>query len=242
MRLLLLLALLIGTATQVEAQKKKGKAKTSAKGKKGKKSKKLKTGGIADFDELVCYDDGPCTFSIHKGDTLVYEVNQAGRQYYMMVIPNKFDDAAVADFNWGTTDLDRKGGHVVINGQGLKNSKRYVTMVQTGEQKLNDASFLWFCGDNFSEISKNRQTSVVLDNGAAETFTSPADGDAVSLNINYKGTPIELEGFLVQNKTEGSVGRKYFWVMNITTNLLFFKMDTGNMTMTLKEVREKKGK
>src|ERR1700730_15341333 len=85
------------TVTKIAA-----KPKTSTKGKpstKGKKSsansKKLSTSGEMEFEEVICYEDGPCTFTIIKKDTLVYEVNAAGQQYNLMVIPNKFDPAAI---------------------------------------------------------------------------------------------------------------------------------------------------
>ena len=75
------------------------KPKTSTKGKTATKSKKsnsskLNTSGDMEFEELICYEDGPCTFTIVRKDTLVYEVNAAGKQYDLFIIPNKFESSS----------------------------------------------------------------------------------------------------------------------------------------------------
>lgn len=221
------------TSKTSTAAKKKPAAKTN---KKTVKKVKTTSGGV-EFDELICYEDGPCTFNILKGDTLVYEVNAAGRQYNLLVIPNKFDASTVADFNWISTAPESKSGHVTISAAALKSSKKYLAYLPAGELKLTDASAIWMCQDNFKEITK-KKTTLTLDNGQVENFVSP-DEDAVTIDINYKGKPISLEGFAIQNKPEGEPGRKEIWVLNISNNLLMMKMDIG-MTMQLKEVREKK--
>ena len=51
---------------------------------------------------------------------------------------------------------------------------------------------------------------------------------------------IDLEGLAIQTKPEGQPDRKEMWVLNITSNLLIFKLDLGKTSMMLKEVREKK--
>jgi hypothetical protein len=228
------------TVTKIAA-----KPKTSTKGKpstKGKKSsansKKLSTSGEMEFEEVICYEDGPCTFTIIKKDTLVYEVNAAGQQYNLMVIPNKFDPAAIADFNWKTSAPDNKSGHVVINSQGLNNGRKYLLNLPAGELKLSDASTFWLSGQSFKEIAKG-ETTLAIDNGETEIFKSPA-ADAVSTDIVYKGKPLSIEGFALQNKAEGEPGRKELWVMNVSNNLLLIKLDNGSWSMRLKEVREKK--
>jgi hypothetical protein len=53
------------------------KKKPAAKPKKSTVKKVKTSSGGQEFDELICYEDGPCTFNILKGDTLVYEVNSA---------------------------------------------------------------------------------------------------------------------------------------------------------------------
>jgi len=221
------------TTKTTSTAKKKPAAKTN---KKTVKKVKTTSGGV-EFDELICYEDGPCTFNILKGDTLVYEVSAAGKQYNLYVIPNKFDANTVADFNWVATAPESKSGHVTISAAALKSSKRYLAYLPAGELKLSDASAFWLCQDNFKEITK-KKTTLTLDNGQVENFVSP-DEDAVAIDINYKGKPISLEGFSMQNKAEGEPGRKEIWVLNISNNLLMMRMDVG-MTMQLKEVREKK--
>jgi len=214
------------------------KSKTSSKGKKSSSnSRKLNTSGDMEFEELICYEDGPCTFTIVRKDTLVYEVSSAGRTYDLLVIPNKFDGAALADFNWKMVGGDNKSGHVVINSTGINNARKYVFNLPGGETKLNDASSFWLSNLNFKEIAKG-STSLSIDDGTAETFSSPP-ADAVSTDINYKGKPLSIEGFALQNKAEGEAGRKEIWVMNVSNNLLLIKLDNGNWSMRLKEVRMK---
>src|SRR6516162_2217216 len=61
------------------------KSKTSSKGKKSSSNaRKLNTSGDMEFEELICYEDGPCTFTIVRKDTLVYEVSSAGKTYDLL--------------------------------------------------------------------------------------------------------------------------------------------------------------
>src|SRR2546425_12112197 len=104
MKFLILLSILlivsIGLFAQVKPTSrpavKKSTAKTSSKSNKIVKSKK-KTTSATEFEEVICYQDGPCTFNIIKRDTLVYEVNDAGKQYNLFLIPNKFDANTIVD-------------------------------------------------------------------------------------------------------------------------------------------------
>jgi len=218
------------------------KPKTSTKGKTATKSKKsnsskLNTSGDMEFEELICYEDGPCTFTIVRKDTLVYEVNAAGKQYDLMIIPNKFDGAALIDFNWKMMGGEYKSGHVVINSTGVNNARKYTFTLPGGELKLSDASSFWMSNLNFKEVAKG-ETTMTIDDGQMETFKSPP-ADAVSTDINYKGRPLSIEGFALQNKNEGEPGRKEIWVMNVSNNLLMIKIDNVNWSMKLKEVRMK---
>ena len=231
------LFLLTAGALATNAQTAKPGAKKSAI--KGKKVTKKNTSTVkTEFDELVCYEDGPCTFSIHKGDTLVYDVFVPGSQYTLMVVPNKFDAGVVADFNWIATGSVNKKGHVIISAKALQSGKSYLSTLPEGELKLTDASALWLGADNFKDLS-NKATPVTFDNGKQETFLSP-DEDAVSAPVNYKGKDISLEGFAIQTKPEGEPDRKEIWVLNISSNLLMFKISSTNFTMQLKEVHERK--
>jgi hypothetical protein len=217
------------------------KPKTSTKGKASKSKKsnssKLNTSGDMEFEELICYEDGPCTFTIVKKDTLVYEVNAAGKQYDLFVIPNKFDGVSIADFNWKMVGGDNKSGHVVINATGINNARKYMYTLPGGELKLTDASSFWLSNINFKEIAKG-ETTLSIDDGSLESFKSPP-ADAVSTDINYKGRPLSIEGFALQNKPEGEAGRKEMWVMNVSNNLLLIKLDNVSWSIKLKEVRMK---
>lgn len=244
MKNMLILLVMLLCAEGIFAQA-KAPAKTTAKKPvattKGKRSTKKKTTAVkSEFDELICYEDGPCTFSIHKGDTLVYDVFTAGNQYNLLVVPNKFDAGVMADFNWITTGSISKKGHVTISAKALQSSKTYLSTLPEGELKLTTASTLWLCGDNFKDLS-NKQTPVTFDNGKPETFLSP-DEDAVSAPVNYKGKDISLEGFAIQTKPEGEPDRKEIWVLNISSNLLMYKIESTGLTMQLKEVRQAKVK
>ncbi|MEO6316361.1 MAG: hypothetical protein ABIU63_05030 [Chitinophagaceae bacterium] len=240
MKKILVFSVLLMMAGVVTAQKKTAKPavkKTAAT--KGKRVTKKATSSVkTEFDELICYEDGPCTFSIHKGDTLVYDVYAPGNQYTMLVVPNKFDAGVVADFNWITTGSVNKKGHVTISGKALQSGKNYLANLPEGELKLTDASALWLGADNFKDLS-NKETPVSFDNAKSETFMSP-DEDAVSAPVNYKGKDISLEGFAIQTKAEGEADRKEIWVLNVSSNLLMFKISSSNFTMQLKEVRERK--
>jgi hypothetical protein len=240
MKNLLILMVALLTVSCITAQTKTPAKPTAKKSTpKGKKVVKKKTSGVkTEFDELVCYEDGPCTFSIHRGDTLIYDVFTSGKQYNLLVIPNKFDAGVVADFNWIATGAVSKKGHVTISSKALQNGKSYLSSLPEGELKLTDASAIWLGADNFKDLSK-KQTPIIFDKGNPETFLSP-DEDAVSAPVNYKGKDISLEGFAIQTKAEGEPDRKEIWVLNISSNLLMFKITSTDFTMQLKEVHEKK--
>ncbi|HTL10143.1 MAG TPA: hypothetical protein VL307_17835 [Chitinophagaceae bacterium] len=239
MKKILILSVLALFTAAVYGQAKTSKVAAKKSATKGKRVTKKSTSSVkTEFDELVCYEDGPCTFSIHRGDTLVYDVYTPGNQYSMLVVPNKFDAGVVADFNWLTTGSVNKKGHVTISAKALQSGKSYLASLPEGELKLTDASSLWLGADNFKDLS-NKATPVSFDNGQSETFVSP-DEDAVSAPVNYKGKEISLEGFAIQTKPEGEPDRKEIWVLNVSSNLLMFKISSNNYTMQLKEVRERK--
>lgn len=239
MKKLGLIALLFVLATSVQAQKKTVKKAPAKKGSVKKKSstKKKTTSGEGVLDELICYEGGPCTFNIHKGDTLVYDVRATDKSYQFMVIPNKFDVGGGADFNWVMTDPVNRKGRVTISAAALKSGKRLINYFSGGDLKLTDASSVWLATDNFKDITSG-ETKIAMDSGEPETFASP-ETDAVTPTINYKGKEISLDGFAIESKPGGNAGRKELWVLNITNNLLILKMDMG-WTIELKEVREKR--
>ena len=239
MKKIIVFSMLLLVAGAISAQTKTSKPAAKKAATKSKRVTKKSTSAVkTEFDELVCYEDGPCTFSIHKGDTLVYDVYTPGSQYTLLVIPNKFDAGVVADFNWIATGGINKKGHVTVSAKALQTGKSYLSTLPEGELKLTDASALWLGEGNFKDLS-NKETAVSFDNGSAEKFVSP-DEDAVSSPVNYKGKDISLEGFAIQTKAEGEPDRKEIWVLNVSSNLLMFKISSTNFTMQLKEVRERK--
>lgn len=242
MKKLGLIALLFTLACGVQAQKKtvkKAPAKKAAKGKKSSSKKKTSSGDPI-LDELICYEGGPCTFNIYKGDTLVYNVNASDKSYQFLVIPNKFDVSTGADFNWVMTAPVNRKGRVTISAAALKSGKRLINYFNGGDLKLTDASAVWLSTDNFKDITNMNkpETKIAMDAGEPETFGSP-EADAVTPTINYKGREITLDGFAIESKPGGNASRKELWVLNITNNLLILKMDLG-WTIELKEIREKK--
>jgi hypothetical protein len=242
MKFIALLILAFGIAFSADAQKPKGKKAPVKKGAKtkSKKGSKIKTAGEDELDLFICYEGGPCTFSILKGDTLVYEVNQAGKSYQMYVIPNKFDAATSADYNWVTTAPDGRSGKVGISTAGLKTSNKLITNLTAGDLKLTDATTLWVSEKVFKEITKGK-SGIIIDGGAAENFSSP-EADASIITISYKNKSVDLDGFLIENKPEGQAGRKAISILNISQNLLVLKIDTDMGSMVLKEVRANKAR
>lgn len=244
MKLLALLTLLITLTLNTQAQKAKPKPKGKApvkKGAKGKTSTKVKTTGDSEYDLFICYEGGgPCTFTILKGDTLVYDVNQSGKSYQLMVIPNKFDANLIADFNWLTSAPDNRAGKVTVNTTGLKTASKYMTNLPAGDLKLTDASAFWISEKTFKEITTGK-SSIAFDGGNPENFSSP-EADESNVTIAYKAKQISLEGFAIQNKPLGQNGRKEISILNISQNLLILKADLDNGSMVLKEVRANKAR
>ncbi len=247
MKFLLLLPVFLLMTMMADAQKAKPKGKgatkkSASKGKvKGKKGGKIKTSGEDEYDLFLCYEGGgACTFTILKGDTLVYDVSKAGKNYQLFVIPNKFDAATVADFNWFTTGGDNSSGKVTVNGTGLLGATKYVTNLTAGDVKLTDASAIWLSEKNYKEIV-NGKSSMSFDGSTPEPFFSP-QADESNVTITYKDKQITLEGFALQNKDLGQAGRKEISVLNISSNLLMIKMDLDGTSMVIKEVRQNKSR
>jgi hypothetical protein len=208
----------------------------SSQAQKSKTRTKIKTNGEDELDFFQCYEGGACTFTILKGDTLVYEVNQKGKSYQMFIIPNKFTANAVADFNWYTSAPDSRSGKVSINAVGLKTGSNLITNLPTGELKITDAtSTMWISEKEFKEITKGG-TSMGIDGSVPEVFASP-EADAANVTITYKTRSIDLDAFLVQSK-EVTKSKKELAILNISDNLLIVKAELDNGSMVLKEVRQ----
>jgi hypothetical protein len=230
----------------VQAQKKRTTTKrTTTSKKKSTKSKgktksatgsKLQTDAGSELDLFTCYEGGgPCTFTVLKGDTVVYSVSATGQTYDLFVIVNKFNGESFIDFNWYTSAPNNQSGKVAINTASLKTAKQYTTMLTPGAQQLNSGSAFWFTQLNYKESAK-KETTIAFDAGAPEKFFSP-EVDGIDVPINFRGKQVNLEGFIMQNKNEGEAGRKEIWVLNTSLNLLILKMNTDNMSMQIKEIK-----
>ncbi len=240
---LFLFLLLSNAAIQAQKAKPKGKApvKKGASKTKGKKGTKIKTTGDDEYDLFICYEGGgPCTFTILKGDTLVYDVKETGKSYQLHVIPNKFDAATIADFNWYTTGGDTRNGKVVVNATGLKGASKYITNLGAGDVKLTDASAIWLSEKTFKDITKGK-SSITIDGNPAEEYSSP-EADESNVTIRYKDKDIVLEGFAIETSKIGTNNRKELSILNISQNLLIIKADLANSSMVLKEVRANKAR
>ncbi len=214
----------------------KGKAKTS----KTKKGSKLKTTGDDELDIFTCYEGGgPCTFTILKGDTLVYSVNSSGKSYEMFVVANKFTSNVLADYSWYTTTPDGRNGKVQINANGLMKGGKYLLNLASGDTKLTDGSTIWLSEKSYKDIAAKTGAKMSIDNGAEETYNSP-EADESNVSVKYKGNEILLEGFAIENAAAGNKGRNELSYMNVSDNLLLLKADLVSGSMILKEVRASK--
>ena len=243
MKLIALFTVLFFSISAIQAQKAKPKkpVKKTASKTKSKTGSKIKTTGDDEYDLFICYEGGgPCTFTILKGDTLVYDVNQAGKSFQLFVVPNKFDAATIADFNWTTSAPDSRSGKVQVSTTGLKTATKYVTNFTAGDLKLTDASAVWISEKTFKEITTGK-SALTIDGGTPENYSSP-DADESNVTITYKDKQILLEGFAIQNKGLGQNGRKEITILNISQNLLIIKADLDGSNMVLKEVRANKSR
>jgi hypothetical protein len=247
MKLFFLLAVFFLTASNNLMAQKKAKAKTPVK-KTASKSKtakkktgtKIKTSTDDELDIFMCFEGGgPCTFTILKGDTLIYTVNQNSTSYDMYIVANKFTANALADYNWYTTETQARKGKIQINALGLTKGNKYLFNYTSGDTKLNDASTIWLSEKSYKEIAAGTGSKISIDNGAEETFKSP-EVDESNVTITYKGNQVSLEGFAIQNKSVGEAGRKELSYLNISDNLLLLKADLEGSSIVLKEVRASK--
>jgi hypothetical protein len=243
----LFLMMLLSIVLAANAQKGKKPVKkpikrtTATKGKttKGKNGSKIKTSGDDEYDLFICYEGGgPCTFTLLKGDTLVYKVNQTGKSFDLFVIPNKFESATIADYSWYTSAPDSRSGKVQVSAAGLLKGAKYLLNYASGDTKLSDGSTLWLSEKSYKEIAAKTGAKMSIDNSSEETFKSPESGDESNVTIQYKSKEILLEGFAIENKAIGEMGRKELSYLNISTNLLLLKAEFDNGSMVLKEVRQ----
>ncbi|MEO7310817.1 MAG: hypothetical protein ABIX01_10500 [Chitinophagaceae bacterium] len=227
--------LVAGTAM---AQKAKPKAaiKTTKKTSKVRKAKKIVVGAAKtlNLSLSILKDDATFTYDLKKGDKLVYHVNAYGSEYDFIVSINGFDYDKGIDFNYEMTAPASKTGHVKIGPAGFHSSRKYINQFSGGELNLTDASTIWLCYDAFYDDMPKRQTMMTLDNAAPELFYRPEE-DAIEQEIKFKGEAVKVEGFLINNKKDGT-GNKEIWVHNSSSNPLILKMDLG-WTIELKEVR-----
>lgn len=183
---------------------------------------------------MVKKEDGEMYYyDLKKGDQLVYHVNAMGQEYDFIVTLNHYSYASGIDFNYEMTAPANKQGHVTISPKAKEASRKYHNYFSGGELKLTDATTVWFCDDNFGDMPK-KKTRLTIDNDAPEIFYRP-EKDEVMPVINVKGKEMPVEGFIVNNKADGS-GDKTMWIHGISSNPLILKMYLG-WTIELKEIR-----
>jgi len=178
-------------------------------------------------------DNGESSFfDLKKGDQLVYHVNAGGREYDFIVTLNSYGKNGI-DFNYTMTSPADKEGHVTISPKAMSSSKKYSNYFSGGELKLTNATTVWMCYDNFSDMPK-KKTTMTMDDGAPETFYRP-DKDEVNPVIKVKGKEMKIDAFIINNKSDGT-GDKTLWINGISSNPLILKMDLG-WVIELKEIR-----
>lgn len=185
--------------------------------------------------DLYCKnEDGSLTSeALQRGDKLVYHVHAQGKEYdFILTLLDASYERGV-DFNYEMTDPINMKGHVVIKSKAKNDSKKYINYFSGGELILTDACAIWLSGINFRELP-NKETKMTFDNGTPETFYNK-DGNEVTPTINFKGKPVMLDAFSLNNAADGK-GDKTLWVLNGSGNPLIVKMDLG-WTIELKEIR-----
>lgn len=235
MKLLSLFLLSTILSFSVSAQK-----VTKSKSKPGsiatKKSIKKKVAPVREAAENMILSSGeglPALFTIQPMDTLVYGVEAYGKKYDFIIIVNKYEGSGGIDFNWKMTDPINTEGHTTVTGEAAYSSKKYNNFFSPGELNLTDATTVWLCGENFSDMPE-KKTTMQLDDNAPETFVRP-DEDQVVYDIIYRGTPLKLDAFKINNQKEGA-DKKEIHILGISSNPLIVAMDLG-WKIQLKEVR-----
>jgi hypothetical protein len=177
-------------------------------------------------------DEDNLGLKINKGDKLVYAVDAGGNKYNFIVTLNDFGAKGI-DFNYEMTNANKTKGHVHISPNANSTATKYVNYFRGGELDLTNAISVWLSQSNFSDMP-TKKTQISFDGEAPETFYRP-EKDEVTPAINFKGKNVNIDGFIINNKEDGT-GDKTIWIHNASTNTLILKMDIG-FTIELKEIK-----
>lgn len=233
--LLMALILLLSCSLSTEAQKTTtGKKRaTTRKVTKKKPVPKVQEVAVEEEDPLMKLENDKFLYMGKSGDQLVYEVNAGGDVYDFIVTQQSGTDKYRYVFNWEMTAPANRKGHVNITKEAAYDSKKYKNYFSGGDLTLTDACTVWLSGQNFAEMP-NKQTTMQLDNGEAETFYRKDEAET-EYTVLYKGNEVKLDIFKIDNDKSGT-DRHQMWVQGISSYPLIVKMDLG-WTIRLKEIR-----
>ena len=182
----------------------------------------------------IVKDEGDqTTMDVQPGDKLVYAVDAGGQQYDFVVTYRSYTAKGI-QFDYAMSAPANKKGSVRISEKGCNSSRKYVNYFGGGEMVLEDACTVWLCYDNFMDMPM-RETKMQLDDNAEETFYRP-EKDEVRPVVDFKGSKVKLDGFILRNAKDESATRT-LWVMNSSANPIILHMDLG-WKITLKAIRK----
>ena len=177
-------------------------------------------------------DDGTTgSYSLQKGDKLVYHVNAGGSEYDFIVTLNAGLGGSI-DFNYAMTNAGKTKGHVNISAEARKIANKYVNYFKGGDMDLTDASTVWLSTDNYVQMP-TEFTNMVIDDNEEESFYRSEVSELPTIKI--KGKSKKLNVFLLNNSFIDN-GYKSIWINDAPFNPLIIKMNLG-WTIELKEIR-----
>ncbi len=177
-------------------------------------------------------DDGTAsTYSLQKGDKLVYHVNAGGSEYDFIVTLNAGLGGSI-DFNYAMTNANKTKGHVNISAEARKIANKYVNYFSGGDMNLTDASTVWLSTDNYVQMP-TEFTNMTIDDNEEESFYRSEAKELPTVKI--KGKNKKLNVFMLNNSFTDD-GDKSLWINDSPGNPLIIKMNLG-WTIELKEIR-----
>jgi hypothetical protein len=167
------------------------------------------------------------TFQVKPGDILVYNVNQNGEMYDLIVTVKNYGD--FINFNYNIPQK-KQTGTVNLQSNAVKSGTNYNVQFASNNM-LPDKSSIWLSRLNWRDLaSVDKKTSMDFGEGT-ETFVRE---DASTIKIKYKGKDRILTGYNIAN--QNNENKKTFVVLTDEKNPLIVSMTQGG-TFTLKEVR-----
>ncbi|WP_207493408.1 hypothetical protein [Aridibaculum aurantiacum] len=163
------------------------------------------------------------TFAIKPGDILVYQVQDNGETYDLLVHVKSFGNSI--NFTYDVPQKNNRSA-VMIEAAAVKDNTAYNNIFSTaGKGK----STLWLSKKNWRDIATVGATAMDFGNGSQQ-FTRVNNG---TIKINYKGKPKILT---LYNVTAEEGNKRSFGVLTEENNPLLVTADDG-INFKLKEVR-----